>query len=65
MFGAHVHKAPSGYAPGDAPYGSPKYITTDGMGTGHYAVVVTCVKCGKRFELVRFHVAKDKPLRSN
>lgn len=65
MFGRHKHVAPTGYGRGDAPYGDPEYVTTDGMGTGHYSVFVNCAKCGERFELVRFHVAKDKPLRSN
>lgn len=58
----HKHRAPTGYLMNDAPYGSVSYRGTDGMGTGHYAVVVKCVTCGKPFALACFHVPKDKPL---
>lgn len=65
LFGAfHRHTPPTGWS-GGAPYGRVAYRGTDGLGTGHYAVVLRCTRCGKPFDAVMFHAPKGAPITPN
>lgn len=58
----HKHKVPSGYGFDGSPYGRLMYFGSDGLGTGHWAVMVRCETCRKQFALSSFHVPKGQPV---
>ncbi len=60
----HKHSIPKGH--GDRPpYARIHWFANDGMGTGHYAVLLRCASCGKEFAIANFHVAKEETLTAN
>ena len=48
------HKRPKGYFGGIA-YGEARRITTDGIGREHWTVLDTCERCGRKFQVAKFH----------
>jgi hypothetical protein len=58
----HKHKVPTGYGPFGTPYGELCYFGTDGLGTGHWSVMVRCETCKQRIAVASIHVPKDSPV---